>query len=272
MDVTVQAIAQDSILCNLYDEQGRTLHAASEGVIISTHMAGCLGVRTGDQIDVKITYPEERMSQVTVTGILEQYLGTTVYMSYEGLGKISEYRNVCTGLLLKAAQGSEEEIQKLFEHSPVVSGVQSRQIRLQKWDTMMRSFELMVGCMVMLGVLIGLSVLHTGALISFEELKRELSTMMMLGLRPKQCLEVLSVGQWILAAGGILMGIPLAFGASHAVSLTMTTEIYSIPDFVSADALAASALFMFAAVYVSSRLMLRKLKKISPSELLMDRE
>ena len=272
MDVTVQAIPRDSELCHLYDEQGRTLHVASEGVVISVHMARTLDVKVGDQIDVKIAYPQERISSAAVTGILEQYLGTTVYMSCEGLGKISEYRDVCTGLFLKTAQGAEEEVRELFEESPVVAGVQSRQIRLQKWDTMMQSFELMIGCMVFLGILIGLSVLHTSALISFEELKRELSTMMMLGLRPGQCLEVLSVGQWILTAGGIIIGIPLTFAASRAISLTMTTEMYSIPDFASVDALAVSAVLMFGAVFVSSRLMLGKLRRISPVELLTERE
>ena len=272
MDVTVQAIPRDSELCHLYDEQGRTLHVASEGVVISVHMARTLDVKVGDQIDVKIAYPQERISSAAVTGILEQYLGTTVYMSCEGLGKISEYRDVCTGLFLKTAQGAEEEVRELFEESPVVAGVQSRQIRLQKWDTMMQSFELMIGCMVFLGILIGLSVLHTSALISFEELKRELSTMMMLGLRPGQCLEVLSVGQWILTAGGIIIGIPLTFAASRAISLTMTTEMYSIPDFASVDALAVSAVLMFGAVFVSSRLMLGKLRRISPVELLSERE
>ena len=39
----------------------------------------------------------------------------------------------------------------------------------------MGSFTVMIGSMVGLGILIGLAVLYTSALISFEELKRELS-------------------------------------------------------------------------------------------------
>ena len=46
----------------------------------------------------------------------------------------------------------------------------------------MGSFDMLIGMMVALGILIGLAVLYTSALISFEELKRELSVMLMLGL------------------------------------------------------------------------------------------
>ena len=52
-------------------------------------------------MDVKVTYPEERITRVPVTAVMEQYMGTTAYMSMEGLADISEYRNVCTGLYIK---------------------------------------------------------------------------------------------------------------------------------------------------------------------------
>ena len=75
----------------------------------------------------------------------------------------------------------------------------------------MGSFDMLIGMMIALGILIGLAVLYTSALISFEELKRELSVMLMLGLTASECLEVISVGQWILTAGGVLLGIPMTF-------------------------------------------------------------
>ncbi|MDO4261501.1 MAG: FtsX-like permease family protein [Eubacteriales bacterium] len=272
LDCTVQAIGRDATLTRLSDEEGKRVRVADGGIVLSSHMAGRLGVETGDWLDVKLTYPEERVSRVPVTGIMEQYMGTTAYMSWEGLGWISDYRDVCTGLFIKAASGEEQAIRELFEDAPQVTGVESRAAKLEKWRGLMGSFELMIGSMVFLGILIGLAVLYTSALISFEELKRDLSVMRMLGLRAGECLEVISVSQWILTVGGILMGIPMTFGVSHLLSVSLSMEMYSIPDFVDAASVAQSAVLMLIAVFLSSRMILRRLKAISPVSLLMERE
>lgn len=106
LDCTVQGIDRDCELVHLYDADGETIHVASEGIVLSIHMAQRLGVGVGGWVDVKVTYPEERITRVPVTAVMEQYMGTTAYMSMEGLADISEYRNVCTGLYIKAASGA----------------------------------------------------------------------------------------------------------------------------------------------------------------------
>ena len=136
----------------------------------------------------------------------------------------------------------------------------------------MGSFNVMIGSMVVLGILIGLAVLYTSALISFEELKRELSVMRMLGLTAKECLEVISVGQWILTAGGILLGIPMTLWMSHMLAVSMSAKMYSIPDFVDAASVLEAIVLMGVAVFISSQLILKKLKAVSPVSLLIERE
>ncbi len=272
LDGTIQAIPMDSGLCRLSDQQGNPVYAAEEGIVISSHMASLLGAGIGDRLDVTLFYPKEYTAKVLVTGIMEQPLGTTVYMSDAGLSEISEYRNVCTGLLLKAAPGAGEELWNYLKDAPKVTGIESRAEKLQKWREMMGSFELIMGSMVFLGILTGLAVLYTSALISYEELKRELSVMLMLGMHPRQCLEVISVSQWILTFGGILAGIPMTIGASHGLSVSMTTELYSLPDFVDITSVALSICLICIAVFLSNRIILKKLKKVSPVMLLMERE
>lgn len=272
LDCTVQGIDRDCELVHLYDADGGTIHVASEGIVLSIHMAQRLGVGVGGWVDVKVTYPEERITRVPVTAVMEQYMGTTAYMSMEGLADISEYRNVCTGLYIKAASGAEELIWKDLEGAPQVTGLEGRIAKIQKWRDMMGSFDMLIGMMVALGILIGLAVLYTSALISFEELKRELSVMLMLGLTASECLEVISVGQWILTAGGVLLGIPMTFWMSHAFAVSMSAKMFSIPDFADTASVAESAVLMFIAVFISSRLILRKLKAVSPVSLLMERE
>lgn len=272
LDCTLQAIEPDSTICRLSDKEGRRINVESEGIVLSIHMSQRLGVKAGDWIDVKVLYPEERISRIRVTAVMEQYMGTTAYLPPEGLAKISEYRNVSTEIYIKAAKDAQEELWKSFDGAPLVTGIESRTAKLDNWRSLMGSFTVMIGSMVVLGILIGLAVLYTSALISFEELKRELSVMRMLGLTAKECLEVISVGQWILTAGGILLGIPMTLWMSHMLAVSMSAKMYSIPDFVDAASVLEAIVLMGVAVFISSQLILRKLKAVSPVSLLMERE
>ena len=272
LDCTLQAIEPDSTLCRLSDKEGRRVKVESEGIVLSIHMSQRLGVKAGDWIDVRVLYPEERITRIRITAVMEQYMGTTAYLSPEGLAKISEYRDVSTGVYIKAAKDAQEELWKSFDGAPLVTGIESRTAKLDNWRSLMGSFTVMIGSMVVLGILIGLAVLYTSALISFEELKRELSVMRMLGLTAKECLEVISVGQWILTAGGILLGIPMTLWMSHMLAVSMSAKMYSIPDFVDAASVLEAIVLMGVAVFISSQLILRKLKAVSPVSLLMERE
>ena len=80
------------------------------------------------------------------------------------------------------------------------------------------------------------------------------------------------MGQWILTAGGILLGIPMTLWMSHMLAVSMSAKMYSIPDFVDAASVLEAIVLMGVAVFISSQLILRKLKAVAPVSLLMERE
>ena len=61
-------------------------------------------------------------------------------------------------------------------------------------------------------------------------------------------------------------------GASRIISTGMASEVFMIPDFVDASSLLIAVALMGAALYISLRIMQRKLKKIAPVEMLRERE
>ena len=272
LDCRIQAVSPQSDLCRLYKKDGSRVYTDQDGIIISEHMAQVLGTGTGGQIEVKVTYPEEKISFVTVSGVAAQYMGSSAYMSFEGAGKISDYRNVCNSVLLKAPVEIQEELQDRFLHAPGVSSVETREKRVEQYRSMMGSMSAIMASMAALGVMISLAVIYVSSLISFEELKKEVATLMMLGLKGKECLDVIAVGQWILAAGAVLLGIPMAMGASRLLSVSMASDMYTIPEFISGKALAQAAVLMAFAIFAATALIRSKLEKIVPVDLLRERE
>lgn len=272
IDCTIQGIPMESALCRLYAEDGRTLSVEKEGILLSRHMADLMGVSVGDRVEVEVSYPETRISSAVVTGICAQYLGSSAYMSLQNVGRISEYRNVYTSVLLRVPQEYRQQFKEQLEKADHVSTVLSRQEKVEQYRTMMGSMGGIMAGMALMGVLIGVAVIYTSSLISFEELKREIASMRMLGLSDRQCLDVVSVGQWILTFAAILPGIPMTMGISRLISTSMTTDLYSIPDFVDAGSMLLAVVLTFAAVAVSSQIIYRKIKKAAPVELLRERE
>jgi putative ABC transport system permease protein len=143
---------------------------------------------------------------------------------------------------------------------------------VNKYRKMMGNYNSIMYSMALMGVLIGFAVIYTSSLISFEELKREILTMMTLGLSSKESLEVISVEQWFLSIGGILLGIPMTIAVSKMMTTAMASELYSIPDFVDIKSIFFSIILTFIAVIFSSYTMHRKLKKLKLIDMLRERE
>ncbi len=272
LDCSMQGVPANSALCRLYDLEGNPLSVEPSGVVISRHMANLLGVGPGDTLTVEVTYPEKRQSSITVTAVNSDYIGSTGIVSYREAGRISDYAGSFTSVLLKAPVEVREQILAKLDGAQAFSTVTSRVERLNQFRSMLGSSSAMIFSMAVMGVLVGFAVLYTSSLISYEELKREISTMMMLGLSTGQCLEVVSTGQWLLTLAGILLGVPMTAWASSALSSAIASEMFSIPNFVDFGSLLLATVLTLAAVWISSQAIHRKLKKLTPAELLRERE
>ena len=92
--------------------------------------------------------------------------------------------------------------------------------------------------MSMLGVIISFAVIYISSLISFEELKRELSTLMMLGLKSRECLEVILHGTVDSGGGSRADRNSHVHGSQPSdLGLLWRSDMYTIPGFIDGKAL-----------------------------------
>ncbi len=226
VDCTLQGIDMDTELIHLYRPDGQRVKVKEEGIVLSEHMAGKLGVKRGGSVEIRTAYPEKKETEAVVTDIIAQYMGSYAYASYQGAAAVSAYKDGFTGVYLKASRGVLKNLRQQLQGKGAVSLIQSRQ----------------------------------------------LSVLMLLGLNSKECLDVLSAGQWVLAAGSVILGIPLSYLASRLISATMSCDMYTIPKVLDANALLAAAGLTACSALLGSAALHRKLKKILPAEFLRERE
>ena len=272
VDCAAQAIAEDAALTLMFDEDKRQVKPEGEGIVLSVLSAGILGVNPGDMIEAETLWPDKRISTLPVGGVIAQYMGNTVYMTHETAARISDYRDVYTSVLLKAPDEVRIALVESLKQASAVALVENRLERTADMRSYMELVISVMAFMALMGMITGFAVVYTSSLISFEELKREISTMMMLGLPAKQCLEALTVGQWILTVIAIGPGIALTVMSSRMMSSALASDMFTLPDFVDTQALIIAAALTCLAVWFSSRVMLRKIRTLSPVELLRERE
>jgi putative ABC transport system permease protein len=268
----IRGLNQGSSLLRLFDEDGLPVIVHPDGISLSHLAAGLLGVGIGDTIEVEVLFPRIQTTRVQVTGIFAEYLSSVAYMTYHGLSQVSDYRGVFSSVLLKAQPEVQTRILERLEDSTAVASIESRAERITAMRTSIGDMMGVMAMMAMMGVLIGVAVIYTSSLIIFEELKREVATLRMLGFSINQSMDVITTGQWILTAGGIMLGIPLTMGISHLLSVSFSSDIFSIPNFVNASSLVQAVGLTFLSVVFGTGMIKRKLKKLSPVELLRERE
>jgi putative ABC transport system permease protein len=272
LDSMVHGVVPGGGLLRLYDTRGNYFGVQPGGIVLSRHAANVLGVEIGGEIELEVSYPREVFARFRVVGIYAEYMNNASYMAVDELTRAAGWGDVLTGAALKAPDDAKRRILSRLEDSQALAGVESRAERIAAMRAMMGSMGSIVTSMAVMGVLIGAAVIYTGSIVAFEELKREIAALRMLGLTVRESMDVISTGQWIASALGIVAGLPLTVGADRLLAVSFNSDMYSIPSFINAGALAWAAGLVFLSVLAGTGLIKRKLAKISPVELLGQRE
>lgn len=272
LDCTLMALPMGSQLYLLFDQNDVPVPVTEEGIIISRHMARVLGVEVGEKIDVEINYPTKQVRTVVVSGLAEQYMGGSAYCSTQQMTRLSEAGDGVTSLYLRASPQAELLLRSNLEDSNRIAGIQSRAQRVEAYRAMVGNFSAMLLSMALMGVAIGFAVVYTGSLISFEELKREISILLGLGLSTGQAVEIIGVGQWLIAFVGMLLGWPMTVAVSRTMSATMSTNLYTIPDFVDGGSLLLAVGLTMVSVWLGMLVLHRRIRRMNPMDLMHERE
>lgn len=268
----IQGIGGDSELSRLFDARGVRIFAQDDGLIVSTIISKTIGAGAGDYVEIEVGFPKKKVSQIMITGVVAQYMGSSAYVSHETVRKISDFGGACTTLLIKGDQDASKDISDSLRDAKLVGAISSRRETIDMFRDYMGNMSGIMSAYALTGVIISLAVLYVSSLIGFEELKREVAIMLTLGLSGRQCLDVVSVEQWLLTIAGVLAGYPLSIWASGVISETLSSDMYTIPSFIDSLSVALSVALTFAAVWISNQLIYRKIVSVEPVELLRERE
>jgi putative ABC transport system permease protein len=159
-----------------------------------------------------------------------------------------------------------------YNQSKNVGVFEIRQQTIEKYKKLLGASSYSLYVMAILSAFTGFAIVYNSGVISLAERKRELVSLRVLGMTNREVMEVITVEQWIIGAFGILLGIPLAYIMNKALAVSMSSDMYSLPEMLDKWAVIHAVLGSVCFMWLAKMWIYRKFKVFDLVEVLKERE
>ena len=273
-EIVLFGLDEDSKLYHLYDDRGSPVYASGNGVILSKRLSEILDVKVGDTLYVDSLFMKDTDEDkpVIVDAIVPQYLGLNAYMNKATLPSMLDQSSFATSILLRGDETVMKRIKEDYKNSDIVFGMDEKADLLERYGEMMQMFMSMMGMLCLFGVVTGFAVIYASSIITISERKRELASMLVIGMNYKEVLSVVATEQWMLSILSIILGIPLMKGLIVGMAFEMNNDVYTMPTALGLEMITVSLLLTGLSVFIAQRAIKRKIDEINLVEALSMKE
>lgn len=261
-------------LKTVLDQAGQRLQIPEAGILLSRRTAEKIGVKTGDRItlETKMSIGASHKAELLVMGVNDQLMGSGSYVSLDTAEQILGEGQTVDTVMLKIMPGSAAGLEKKLNAIPGVGSVTSRAKELQSYSSLMDMTVYFIGVMLLLSALMGLVIVYDSSIMAFNERKRELASLKVLGYSRAEVAGLLNKETWLLAIFGTMLGLPAGKGLGHAYIATLSTDLYSLPVVIYPRSYLIAVLGAVMFVAVGQYLAVRKANRLDMVEVLKNRE
>ena len=273
-DVVIVGLPKDSKLYTIVDDKKRPIQIQG-GIMLSEKLAEKLGADIGDEINIKSPYAKYKKDKIflKVTKIVEQGVGMNGYMDIEQLSKKLGYDTICNSILIDVKSPEDIEIiRDKYQNSEKVISVQSKTETINQLNKRMNSMYSVMYFMAIIASAMTFAIVYNTFVVVLMERKREMSTLMVLGMKEKDVLSIISLEQWITSIVGMILGIPLAQALIIFMSKELTTDSFTMPTDMKSGAIILAVILMIMSIIAAQVLASRKVNTIDIVEVLKSGE
>lgn len=273
-DELVVGLQPGSRLKKIYDKQGRQREVPAEGMLLSNRTADELGVEAGDVITVETTLGRgpNRISQLTVAGIYEPMTSTGSYVAFTTANRLLGEREVSSAMLLKLDAAVMPAVEERLHHMNGVSSVMNPRREQETFVQMLDSMVYSIGVMILLAGLLGLAIVYNTSTLAFQERRRELASLRVLGYSRREVAGLLRKETWVQAALGILIGLPAGKAMGAAYIAGINTDLFSLPAVIYPRTYFIAAVTALIFAWLGQHLSIRRIDQLDMVEALKNRD
>jgi putative ABC transport system permease protein len=231
------------------------LEVPAGGIVVSSAMAGWLGVRPGDTLDVQFLEGRRPYVQLPIVAVAESYVGLTFFvlnMDLNALNALMGDGDVLTGVNLRVDPVQANALYDTLKKIPSVTGVVSHTAQLEAMRRIMAQTTRMTLLNVAFATIITFGVVYNNARISLAERSRELATMRMLGFSRLQVSYILFGELALLTSVAVPLGCALGYALGWKLTAGASNEMFRLPLWMEWNSFAYTILAVIGTVTLSS--------------------
>lgn len=225
----IMGLAQDARLYNILTKEGKRIDLPESGILLSERLAKELSAGPGSVLEVKSYFAGDEPVRVEVAGVVPQYVGLNAYMEIGALSRLLLSGPIATSAMLAAEPGSVSSLQEKYRDSELVSSVEDSRKMLEVYHELMESYGYMIWILALFAFVTAFAVIYNSSIVSLSERRRELATLLVLGMTPAEVRQVLTFEQWFVSIFGMLCGVPLTLAFLHGMAGAMQSDLFSLP-------------------------------------------
>lgn len=250
-------------LQRLLDIDLRPVALPGQGIMLTDFLAGMLGVRSGDKLQVEVLEGRRTQREVVVAGIVREYIGVSAYMELQALNRLMHEGPTVSGAWLAADQQDLPGLYRRLERMPMVAGMAQRKQEIRNFNRMMEQTMLYFSSIASaFAVIIAFGVIYNSARIVLTERSRELASLRVLGFTRAEIAYILlgELGLLTLVAlpAGLLLGRAMCYYIAHALQ----NDLFRVPVVLEPRTYAFAVTVVIVAAVLSALAVRRRLDRL----------
>lgn len=244
------------------------------GLFLSTKMAEILHATPGDTLIIEVLEGARPVREVEVTAVVEEFMGTSVFMEIGALRRLMREGPVLSGAYLQVDSMYADDLYDRLKGIPGVGVVALKEAAIRGFeDSVEENMAIIIFFNQIFSGIIAFGVIYNAARISLSERTWELASLRVLGFTRGEISYIL-IGEFaLLTAVAIPLGLGIGYGlAALTVATVGNTELYRIPLLVAPGTFAAGATTVLVASAISSLTVHRRLRHLDLVSVLKTRE
>lgn len=260
-------------LYRLLDEELEPFDVPSAGIVLTDHLGKILGAGPGDTITVEVLEGSRPERQVTVSGLVSQYVGVSGYMRLDALNRMMREGHAISGAYLAVDSKHLPAIYDTLNGMPSVASTENRRDAVRNFrETLSEQVLLYAFIITVLAATIAFGVVYNSMRIALSERQRELASLRVLGFTRGEISYILLGELAVLTLAAVPVGFLIGKGLCAYIVTKLSTDLFRVPLVLESSTYAFSAAVVLASSTVSGLIVKRKLDKLDLVAVLKTKE
>ncbi|MDX1253338.1 MAG: ABC transporter permease [Gammaproteobacteria bacterium] len=269
----IRGIEPGGDIQRLLDAELRPVRLPEDGVLLTDYLGYLLDVRPGDRLVVEVLEGNRPVREVTVVGLVKEYMGVSGYMDLAALNRFMREGPAISGAYLSIDSAYLQEIFNTLKGMPRVAGVAQRAQEIRNFKRVMKETMLFFSYVAtVFSMIIAFGVVYNSARIALTEGSRELASLRVLGFTRAEISYILLGELGILTLLAIPLGLWLGRWLCFYIAINLQNDLYRVPLILEPATYAFAAAVVLISAVLSALVVRRKLDHLDLIAVLKTKE